>query len=83
MHNSSVLIIVFTADYSDEDIAAASDGNMLEDRFEGAFQAADDDPMEGGGAWAGANLYQGVEPMSESIDYVVCTEATISVSHRQ
>ena len=36
----------------------------MEARFEGVFQAGTDQ-MEVGGAWGGANPYQGVEPMGE------------------
>ena len=36
--------------------------DAMEARFEGVFQA---DNMDMGGAWGGAELYQGVEPMGK------------------
>ena len=38
--------------------------DAVEAHFEGVFQAGGDQ-MEVGGAWGGADTYQGVEPMGE------------------
>lgn len=56
-------------DYSDDDrggmAAAPIDGDCgfdaMETHFEGIFQAGGQ--VEGGGAWASTDPYQGVEPM--------------------
>ena len=61
----------YSTDHSDDgynDMAPPFDGDggfdAVEAHFEGVFQAGGDQ-MEVGGAWGGADTYQGVEPMGE------------------
>ena len=69
-HIFIMILASMCTDYSDDDqggmAAALIDGDCgfdaMETHFEGIFQAGGHQ-AEGGGAWAGTDLYQGVEPM--------------------